>query len=73
VQPMLAQLGDDDFSESGLILAARYVIGAMNREGSDNRAKKLWELLAAFTYPAYTHDPRSVFYAAVGRILWSTV
>jgi DNA polymerase III subunit gamma/tau len=73
VQPMLAQLGDDDFSEQTLILASRYIIGAMNREKDDTRAKRLWELLACFVYPVHSYDPRSVFYQAIGRILWSSV
>ena len=73
IRPLLAQLGDDDFSEQSLILASRYLIGALNREESEKRAARLWEILSAFLYPVHSYDPRSVFYGAVGRILWSEV
>jgi DNA polymerase III gamma/tau subunit len=72
IQPMLAQLSDDDFTEGSLINATRYIIGTMNKLAPENeaQAKRLWTLIAAFVYPAHSYDPRSIFYAAVGRILW---
>jgi DNA polymerase III gamma/tau subunit len=73
VRPMLAQLSDDDFSEGALVLASRYIIGAMNREESGKRAERLWEMLASFSCPVHSYDPKSVFYTAIGRILWSKV
>jgi len=73
IQPMLAQLSDSDFSEGALIGACRYVIAALNHQTDERRARRLWELLAALTYPSHGHDPKSLFYAAVGRILWGDV
>lgn len=70
IRPLLEQLSEDDFSEGALIGAGRYVIAAMNREEVEHKAKRLWNLLASITYPAHSYDPRSVFYAAIGRVLW---
>jgi DNA polymerase III delta prime subunit len=42
VRPMLAQINDNEFTESSLIHAARYVMGAMSREESDKRAARQW-------------------------------
>jgi DNA polymerase III delta prime subunit len=71
IRPLLAQLSADDFNEGSLTGASRYLIGAINRETKEERAKELWELLACMVYPAHTYDPRSIFYAAIGRMLWS--
>ena len=73
VQPLLANMEDDDFSEGAVIGACRYVIGALNRETDPRRAKQQWQLLASLLYPAHGFDAKSIFYAAVGRMLWSDV
>jgi DNA polymerase-3 subunit gamma/tau len=73
VQPLLAKLTDEDFSETAMIGACRYVIGAVNRAEGESQAQRAWEILAAFCYPTTTHDPKSAFYHAIGRLLWSEI
>jgi len=73
VRPLLARMDSDDFSEGALVLASRYIIGALNREENADKAAKLWAMLGAFVYPANSYDPRSIFYAALGRILWGSL
>ena len=73
VRPLLAQLSDDDFTEATLIQASRYICGAMQKEDVGKRAARLWEMLAAFIYPAHSFDAKAIFYGAIGRILWGSV
>ena len=73
VQPLIGQLNEDDFAEGAIIQACRYVCGALNRETDPKRARKHWELLSAMLYPAHGFDSRSIFIAAVGRMLWGEV
>lgn len=70
IRPMLAQLSDDDFAESEIVRASRYLIGALSREESEGKAQRMWRVLADLTYPAHSYDPKSLFVAAVGRALW---
>lgn len=73
IRPLLAQLSDESFTEDILIGACRYVGGGLLRETRAERARRLWELLASLTYPARGYDPKSIFLAAIGRMLWSSV
>jgi DNA polymerase III gamma/tau subunit len=73
VRPLLAQLSDDDFNETAMIGACRYVIGGLNREHNAGRARRLWTVLAHLTYPSHGYDAKSLFYSAVGRVLWGEV
>jgi DNA polymerase-3 subunit gamma/tau len=73
IRPLLAQVGDGDFSSRAMIGVQRYIIGAIDRERDERRAQRLWELLASLTYPSTGYDQKSLFYAAVGRALWSSV
>ena len=73
VQPLLVQLSDSDINQRALIGACRYICSAMSREVNKDRAQAAWEILAYLTYPAYGLDPKTLFYAAVGRALWSTL
>jgi DNA polymerase-3 subunit gamma/tau len=70
IQPLLLMISDDDYSDTMLIEASRYVIRALENETSAQKAAKLWSLVAAFVYPAHSYDPKSIFFAAIGRILW---
>jgi DNA polymerase-3 subunit gamma/tau len=73
IQPLLTQLNDSDLNPRAIVGACRYICAVLDREGSPERAQRAWTILAAFLYPAHGFDPKSLFYAAVGRVLWSTV
>lgn len=70
IRPMLAQIPDQDFSEATLVHACRYVMGWLNREQSADKAARQWELLVSLTHAVHGYDARSLFYTAIGRVLW---
>jgi DNA polymerase III gamma/tau subunit len=61
---------DDDVFEQALTLAARYIMGAMNRSRTDREARKAWVLLDALLFPASTFDKKAALYCAIGRAIW---
>jgi DNA polymerase-3 subunit gamma/tau len=71
IQPLLGQIPDDDFSEAGITGACRRIIGWIRNAETENQARRYWSFLAYLTYPAHSYDPKSLFYTALGRMLWS--
>lgn len=71
VKRMLEQMSDDDFTEGSLIHACRYLAGAMKHEKTtEGQARHYWDILSYLTQPVHSYDPQSIFYNAVGRVLW---
>ena len=73
IRPLLAQLADDEFTEGALIGAGRYICTAMVNTENPDRARRIWELLSALTFPVTTHDIKAQVYAGLGRYFWSAV
>jgi DNA polymerase-3 subunit gamma/tau len=71
VQPLLAKLNDADLTQRSIVGACRYICAVLDRERDDKRARAAWEILSYMLYPAHGFDAKSLFYAAVGRALWS--
>lgn len=65
----LEKLGDEDF-DSLVAEASGYIATVIVREGDEARARSLWQLLDALTFPSATYNKRAAFVAAVGRMLW---
>lgn len=69
IQNSLSRLTDDDF-ENGIVIAGRYIGGAMVRSKSEKDAMAAWALLEALVFPTSTYDRKIAFYTAIGRVLW---
>ncbi|MBO0736278.1 MAG: hypothetical protein J2P48_06880 [Alphaproteobacteria bacterium] len=69
IRPLLARIDDTQFNDTFLGSAAQFLAGRMQNE-NETSARRAWEVLAALLYPQNSHDPKAVFYAAVGRALW---
>jgi DNA polymerase III gamma/tau subunit len=63
---------DEDFVDS-VIIAGRYIAGAMMRTNHGPDAQRAWKLIEALTYPSTGFDPKVIFFAAIGRVLWSGI
>jgi DNA polymerase III gamma/tau subunit len=70
VQTELAKIGEEDF-DSLATSAARYISNVMLKEQTDERARAMWGLLDALTFPSSTFDRRAAFMCAIGRMMWS--
>ena len=71
IRPHLEKMEDEDF-DSLLTGAARYITNAVMREKDEGKARKLWALLDALTFPTSTFDRKAAFMAAIGRMIWNT-
>jgi len=69
VRKQLEKIDNSEFEEA-TIQAGRYIMGALMRENDEKKARRLWGVLDALTFPASTYDRKLFFVAAVGRILW---
>lgn len=69
VKPLLAKIGDDELA-SGMVEIARYIMAWMVNAKTDKDAERSWILLELLTQPIGAFDAKTIFYAAVGRMLW---
>lgn len=70
IKEQLAKLEDNDL-EAAIPAIARYIANAMHRASNEKAAARAWEILNALTFPINSPDPKVVFFAFVGRYLWS--
>lgn len=70
IQERLQKLDDEDF-DALAASSARYITTVMVKEENEERAKAMWQLLDALTFPSSTYDRRAAFMCAIGRMLWS--
>lgn len=70
IKEQLAKLEDNDL-DAAIPAIARYIANAMHRATSEKAAARAWDLLNALTFPTNSPDPKVVFFAFVGRVLWS--
>jgi DNA polymerase III gamma/tau subunit len=69
VRKHLSSMEDEDF-DALAATSARYLSTTMVGQESEDRAKAVWRLLDAMTFPTSTFDRRAAFMAACGRMLW---
>lgn len=69
VRELILKVDDSDFEEAATF-AGRYIMAAMLREDSEDKASSMWSVLEALVFPASTYDKKAAFVAAVGRMLW---
>jgi DNA polymerase III gamma/tau subunit len=71
IRPALERLQAEQADWDALAAeAAGYISTMIIGEKDDKRARDLWQLLDALTFPSNTFNRRAAFVAAVGRILW---
>lgn len=69
VRSALERIDDDEYTKSAVQIT-RYIIGAITRENDAAKAAKLFDLLAALTFPTDSYDAKTKFFAGVGRIIF---
>ena len=67
----LERIEDSDYEE-GIMLAGRYLAGAMQRAKKPQEAARAYRLLSALVFPNATYDRKIAFLAAVGRAIWES-
>jgi DNA polymerase-3 subunit gamma/tau len=69
LRPILARIEDDSFADAS-VGAGRYLLAALMRCESGDKARRVWQLINALTFPTETYDRKVAFFAAVGRMVW---
>lgn len=70
IREQLARMEDNDL-DAAIPSIASYISKAMHHATNEKTALRAWEMLEALTFPANSPDPKVVFYAFIGRYLWS--
>lgn len=68
VKKLFPRISDDEFERASGALG-RYILTVM-LNSDEKRARGLWSMLDALTFPATSYDRKVLFMAALGRILW---
>lgn len=70
IKKLFAALDDSDF-ENNLVSLSRYLITMISNANTDADAFKAWEILDALCKPANTFDAKTIFYRAIGMLLFT--
>lgn len=68
IKRLFPRISDDEFERASGALG-RYIVTVM-LNSDEKRAKGLWTLLDALTWPAASYDKKVLFMNALGRMLW---
>lgn len=73
INPLLRRVVDEEDDWDGaMILAGRYITGALLKERSEDRAHLIGNLLEALTFPVGSYDKQTTFVTAISRYLWGS-